>query len=44
MSEINKNMLRPIAEKLHEITDEMWLNINKENRELAEEFLDYDED
>ena len=40
MAEINKNMLRPIAEKLHEITDQMWQTLNKENRELVEEYLD----
>jgi site-specific recombinase XerD len=40
MTEINKNMLRPIAEKLYEITDEMWGKINSENRELVEEYLD----
>ena len=39
MNEINKNMLRPIAKKLHEITDEMWASINSENRELVEEYL-----
>lgn len=39
MAEINMNMLRPIADKLYEITDEMWNLINKENRELVEEYL-----
>ncbi|MCK9330287.1 MAG: tyrosine-type recombinase/integrase [Candidatus Cloacimonetes bacterium] len=40
MAEINKNMLRPIAEKLYEITDQMWQSINKENRELVEEYIE----
>jgi integrase len=40
MAGINKNMLRPMAEKLYEITDEMWKSINKENRELVEEFME----
>lgn len=39
MAKINKNMLRPLAEKLHEITDKMWNTINSENRELVEEYL-----
>ncbi|HHX70067.1 MAG TPA: tyrosine-type recombinase/integrase [Gallicola sp.] len=39
MAKINKNMLRPLAEKLYEITDEMWNTINSENRELVEEYL-----
>jgi len=39
MTEINKNMLRERAEKLDEITDEMWIKINKENRELVKEYL-----
>jgi site-specific recombinase XerC len=32
-------MLRPIADKLYEITDQMWQKINKENREMVEEYL-----
>lgn len=40
MTEINKNMLRPIAPKLYEITDQMWQSINKENRELVEEYIE----
>ena len=39
MSNIDKHMLRPIAEKLYEITDEMWNKINSDNRELVEEYL-----
>jgi len=37
---IDKHMLRPIADKLYEITDEMWNKINSDNRELVEEYLD----
>lgn len=37
--EINKNMLRPAAEKLSEITDEMWNKVNEENKSLVEEYL-----
>lgn len=40
MSEINKNLLRKPADKLYEITDEMWQKINKESRSLVEEFLE----
>ena len=36
---IDKHMLRPIADKLYEITDDMWNKINSDNRELTEEFL-----
>ncbi|MDD4804543.1 MAG: site-specific integrase [Candidatus Pacebacteria bacterium] len=32
-------MLRPLAEKLYEITEEMWSKTNAENRELVEEYL-----
>jgi integrase len=39
MSEINKNLLREPADKLYDITDEMWLKINEESRSLVEEFL-----
>lgn len=39
MAEINKHMLRDRAERLENITDEMWLSCNKENRELVEEYL-----
>jgi len=38
-SNIDKHMLRPIANKLHEITDEMWNKINPDNKELVEEYL-----
>ena len=40
MSEIDMHLLRKPADKLYEITDEMWLEINKESRELVDEFLD----
>jgi len=36
---IDKHMLRPIADKLYEITNEMWSKINSDNRELVEEYL-----
>lgn len=39
MSEINKNMLRERAARSQDITDEQWMQINPENRRLAEEFL-----
>lgn len=39
MAEIDKHMLRPIADKLYEITDKMWHTLNSENRELVEEYL-----
>ena len=39
MSEIDKHMLRPIANKLYEITNEMFNNINSENKEIVEEYL-----
>jgi integrase len=39
MLEIDKHMLRPIADKLYEITDEMWNKLNKDNRDLVEEYL-----
>ena len=40
MSEIDMHLLREPADKLYEITDERWLEINKESRELVDEFLD----
>lgn len=36
---IDKNMLRDRAEKLPEITDEMWLKVNDEYRNLVDEFI-----
>jgi site-specific recombinase XerD len=36
---INKNMLRDRAEKLEDVSDESWKLINKDNKELVEEFL-----
>jgi len=39
MTGIDKHMLRPIADKLYEITDEMWNKINSENRDLTKEYL-----
>jgi site-specific recombinase XerD len=39
MSEIDLHRLRDPAEKLHEITDEMWQRTNEESRTLVEEFL-----
>lgn len=36
---IDKNMLRKRAEKIEDVSDENWLMINKENRELVDEFL-----
>jgi len=39
MVEINLHMLRERAEKLDEITDEKFAKVNKENRELMEEYL-----
>lgn len=40
MSEIDKHLLREPADKLYEITDEMWKKVNKESRELVDEFLE----
>lgn len=37
--EVKKNTLREPAKKLDEVTDEMWMKVNSEYRELAEEFL-----
>ena len=37
--EISKNMLRDRAKKLPEITDEMWLQVNKEYRDLVRNYL-----
>lgn len=39
MGKIEKNMLRERAKKLPEVTDEMWLEVNDEYRELVEEFI-----
>jgi len=39
MAEINKHMLRERAERIEDITDEMWFTCNKENRELVTEYL-----
>ena len=39
MSEIESGMNRKRAEKLDTVTDEMWLQINKFNRKMGEEFL-----
>lgn len=39
MSEIDLHMLRERADRLDEITDEKWNLVNKENRELVEEYL-----
>lgn len=36
---IKRNMLRERAEKLPEVTDEMWEKVNSYNREKVEEFL-----
>lgn len=36
---VNKNMLRDRAEKLEDVSAENWEKINKENKELVEEFL-----
>lgn len=36
---IRKNMLRPRAEKLPEVTDEMWDEINEENRFIVDEYF-----
>lgn len=40
MDDINKNLLRKPANKLDEITDEMWQMVNEESRNLVEEFLE----
>jgi site-specific recombinase XerD len=37
--QIKKNMLRESADKKDPITDEMWLLVDEENRQLVEEFL-----
>ena len=39
MAEINKNMLRDRADKLEDITEEMWSNVNLHNRDMVTEFL-----
>lgn len=36
---INKNMLRDIADKLPEVTDEMWNEVLEENRLMVEEYF-----
>ena len=36
---INKNMLRDRAEKVEDVSSEIWDSINKDNKELVEEFL-----
>lgn len=41
MSEINKNMLRERADKLPEVTDDKWEEINKEHKLLVNEYLEY---
>ncbi|MCY9224160.1 tyrosine-type recombinase/integrase [Bacillus haynesii] len=38
--EIKQNMIRPRAKKLPDVTDEMWMQVDKEHRNLTEEFLD----
>lgn len=40
MTKINQNLLRKPAKKLDEITDEMWLKVNEDSRNLVEEFLE----
>lgn len=40
MSKIEKNMLRDRAEKIADVTDEMWQLVRCEHRELVEEYLD----
>ena len=37
--QITKNMLRERAEKLPDVTDEMWLQVNEEYRNLVNEFI-----
>ena len=37
--EIDKHMLRDRAEKLPDVTEEMWLQVNKEYRDLVSEFI-----
>lgn len=37
---INKNMLRDIADKLPEVTDEMWNEVLEENRLMFREYFD----
>jgi integrase len=37
---IEKNMLRERAEKLPEVTDEMWEQVDEEHRQLIQEFLE----
>ena len=39
MTKIEKNMLRDRAQKLPEVTDEMWKLVNAEYRELVEEYV-----
>ncbi|MGN7324793.1 tyrosine-type recombinase/integrase [Bacillus altitudinis] len=38
--EIEQNMLRKRAQKLPEVTDEMWSQVDQEHRDLVSEFLD----
>lgn len=38
-NEIEKNMLRPRAKKLPEVTDEMWNKVNLEYKQLTKEFI-----
>jgi site-specific recombinase XerD len=40
MSKIDKNMLRDRADKLPDVTDEMWKQIKEDHRILADEFLE----
>lgn len=39
MSEVKLNMLRDRANKIDDITDEMWKEVLEENRQMVEEFL-----
>lgn len=38
--EIEQNMLRKRAQKLPEVTDEMWSQVDQEHQDLVSEFLD----
>lgn len=38
--EIEQNMLRKRAQKLPEVTDDMWSQVDQEHRDLVSEFLD----
>lgn len=39
MGKIEMNMLRPRAKKLPEVTEEMWLKVDEDYRNLVEEFI-----